>query len=104
MHDVVIVGSGTAGYVLASRLTEDPDLAILLIEAGPRSRKLEIRIPAAFSKLYRGKLDWGDATVPQEALDGREIVFPRGRVVGGSAAMNAMMVLRGHPSDYDAWA
>lgn len=104
MHDIVIVGSGTAGCVLASRLTEDPDLAVLLIEAGPRSRKLEIKVPAAFSKLYRGKLDWGDSTVPQEALDGRQIVFPRGRVLGGSAAMNAMMVLRGNPADYDAWA
>ena len=77
---------------------------MLLIEAGPRSRKLEIRIPAAFSKLYRTEVDWGDSTVPQEALDGREVVFPRGRMLGGSAAMNAMMVLRGHRADYDAWA
>ena len=104
MHDVVIVGAGTAGCVLASRLSEDPDLSVLLIEAGPRRRKLESRIPAAFSKLYRTSLDWGDSTVPQQELDGREIVFPRGRMLGGSAAMNAMMVLRGHPSDYDAWA
>ncbi len=104
MHDVVIVGAGTAGCVLASRLTEDPDVSVLLIEAGRRGRKLEIRIPAAFSKLYRSDVDWGDSTVPQKELDGREIVFPRGRVLGGSAAMNAMMVLRGHPADYDAWA
>ena len=104
MHDVVIVGAGTAGCVLASRLTEDPDVSVLLLEAGPRSRKLETRIPAAFSKLYRTPLDWGDSTVPQRELDGREIVFPRGRMLGGSAAMNAMMVLRGHPADYDAWA
>ena len=104
MHDVVIVGAGTAGCVLASRLTENPDLSVLLIEAGPRSRKLETRIPAAFSKLYRSALDWGDSTVPQPELDGREIVFPRGRALGGSAVMNAMMVLRGHPADYDAWA
>ena len=104
MHDIVIVGAGTAGCVLASRLTEDPDVSVLLLEAGPRDRKLEIRIPAAFSKLYRSDVDWGDSTVPQEELDGREIVFPRGRVLGGSAAMNAMMVLRGHPADYDAWA
>jgi len=104
VHDIVIVGAGTAGCVLASRLTEDPDVSVLLLEAGPRDRKLEIRIPAAFSKLYRSDVDWGDSTVPQEELDGREIVFPRGRVLGGSAAMNAMMVLRGHPADYDAWA
>lgn len=104
MHDVVIVGAGAAGCVLASRLTEDPDLSVLLIEAGPRARKLESRIPAAFSKLYRTSLDWGDSTVPQAELNGREIVFPRGRMVGGSTGMNAMMVLRGHPADYDAWA
>lgn len=104
MHDVVIVGAGTAGCVLASRLSEDPDLSVLLLEAGPYSRKLEIRIPAAFSKLYRTELDWGDSTVPQAALDGREIVFPRGRLLGGSAAMNAGMVLRGHRGDYEAWA
>ena len=104
MHDIVIVGAGTAGCVLASRLTENPDLSVLLIEAGPHSRKLETRIPAAFSKLYRSAVDWGDSTVPQLELDGREIVFPRGRALGGSAVINAMMVLRGHPADYDAWA
>lgn len=104
MHDIVIVGAGTGGCVLASRLTENPDLSVLLIEAGTRSRKLEIKIPAAFSKLYRTEVDWGDSTTPQGELDGRAIVFPRGRMLGGSAAMNAMMVLRGHPADYDAWA
>lgn len=104
MHDVVIVGGGTAGCVLASRLTENPDVSVLLIEAGRRSRKLHVRIPAAFSKLYRTEVDWGDSTTPQPALDGREVVFPRGRMLGGSAAMNAMMVLRGHRADYDGWA
>jgi choline dehydrogenase len=104
MHDVVIVGAGTAGCVLASRLTEDPDVSVLLIEAGARSRKLETKIPAAFFKLFRTEVDWGDSTTPQGGLDGREIVFPRGRMLGGTAAMNAMMVLRGHRADYDAWA
>ena len=104
MHDVVIVGGGTAGCVLASRLTENPDVSVLLLEAGRRSRRLEVRIPAAFSKLYRTDVDWGDSTTPQPALDGREVVFPRGRMLGGSAAMNAMMVLRGHRADYDGWA
>ena len=104
VHDVVIVGAGTAGCVLASRLTEDPGISVLLVEAGQRSRKLEVKIPAAFSKLYRTDVDWGDSTTPQSALDGREIVFPRGRMLGGSAAMNAMMVLRGCRDDYDAWA
>ena len=104
MHDVAIVGAGTAGCVLASRLTENPDVSVLLVEAGTRSRKLEVKIPAAFSKLYRTDVDWGDSTTPQAALDGREVVFPRGRMLGGSAAMNAMMVLRGCRDDYDAWA
>ncbi len=104
VHDVVIVGAGTAGCVLASRLTEREDVSVLLIEAGQKSRKLEISIPAAFSKLYRSEVEWGDSTTPQPRLDGREVVFPRGRMLGGSAAMNAMMVLRGHRADYDGWA
>jgi len=104
VHDVVIVGGGTAGCVLAARLTEDPTVSVLLLEAGPLSRKLEIKIPAAFSRLYRTDVDWGDSTTPQMHLDDREVVFPRGRMLGGSAAMNAMMILRGHRADYDAWA
>lgn len=104
MHDVVVVGAGTAGCVLASRLSEDPDLSVLLLEAGPSSRPLETRIPAAFSRLFRSQLDWGDRTVPQPELDGRELVFPRGRALGGSALLNAMMVLRGQRADYDGWA
>jgi choline dehydrogenase len=104
VHDVVIVGAGTAGCVLASRLTENPDVSVLLIEAGTRSRKLEVRIPAAFSKLFRTEIDWGDSTTPQAQLADREVVFPRGHVLGGSATMNAMMVLRGCRADYDAWA
>src|SRR5262249_4118205 len=104
VHDVVIVGAGTAGCVLASRLTEDPDVSVLLLESGRRSHKLETKIPAAFSKLFRSDVDWGDSTVPQAELDGREIVFPHGRMLGGTAAMNAMIVLRGQRTDYDGWA
>lgn len=104
VHDVAIVGAGTAGCTLASRLTENADVSVLLLEAGRRSRKLETAIPAAFTKLYRTDVDWGDSTVPQRMLDDREIVFPRGRMLGGSAEMNAMMVLRGCRADYDAWA
>ena len=104
MHDVVIVGAGTAGCVLAARLTEDPSCSVLLLEAGKRSRKLEVKVPAAFSRLYRTEVDWGDVTTPQATLDDREVVFPRGRMLGGSASMNAMMILRGQPADYDGWA
>jgi choline dehydrogenase len=83
VHDLVIVGAGTAGCVLASRLTERSDVSALLLEAGrPRSpERLETRIPAAFSKLYRSSLDCGDRMLRQPGLDGREIVRPpRGRV------------------------
>ena len=105
MHDFVIVGAGTAGCVLASRLTEDSDVSVLLIEAGPHARrKLEVSIPAAFSRLYRSELDWGLSTVPQPGLDGRELVYPLGRMLGGSASMNAMIVARGHRFDYEQWA
>ena len=103
VHDVVIVGAGSAGCVLAARLTEDPATSVLLLEAGLRDRKLHVRVPAAFSKLFRSPLDWGYDTVPQDALDGRRVVFPRGKVLGGSASINAMMAIRGHRADHDAW-
>jgi choline dehydrogenase len=101
--DYVIVGAGSAGCALANRLSEDPETSVLLLEAGPRDRAKEIRIPAAFSKLYKSKFDWGYETVPQEGLDGRRIYFPRGKVLGGSSAMNAMMWIPGDHSDFDSW-
>lgn len=104
MHDVVVVGAGSAGCVLAARLSEDPGTTVLLIEAGPADRKLEVKVPAAFTRLYQTSRDWGLRTAPQPALDGREVLFPLGRMLGGSASMNAMMVLRGHRLDQDAWA
>jgi choline dehydrogenase len=103
MHDIVIVGAGTAGCVLAARLSEDPACRVLLLEAGPRDRKREIRVPAAFSRLFDSDVDWGYRTAPQAALDRREVFFPRGRVLGGSASINAMMALRGHRTDHEAW-
>ena len=103
VHDVVIVGAGSAGCVLAARLTEDPSTSVLLLEAGPRDRKLHVRVPAAFSKLFRSALHWGYDTVPQDALDGRRLVFPRGKVLGGSSSINAMMAIRGNRADHDDW-
>jgi choline dehydrogenase len=103
MHDVVIVGAGTAGCVLAARLSEDPTVRVLLLEAGARDSKREIEVPAAFSKLFDSEVDWGYRTVPQRGLDGRNVFFPRGRVLGGSASINAMMALRGHRSDHERW-
>jgi len=103
VHDFVIVGAGTAGCVLAARLTEDPRVYVLLVEAGPARIPLEAKIPAAFSRLYRSDVDWGISTVPQPELDARELVYPLGRMLGGSASLNAMMVVRGNRIDYEEW-
>ena len=102
--DFVIVGAGSAGCVLAARLSENPSTSVLLLEAGPRDRHPAIRIPAAFPKLFDGPLDWGYRTTPQPELGNRRIFWPRGKVIGGSSSMNAMMWIRGAPSDYDRWA
>lgn len=102
--DFVIVGAGSAGCVLAARLSENPAVRVLLLEAGPKDHHPLIRVPAAFPKLYDSKLDWGYRTVAQTALGGRQIFWPRGRVLGGSSAINAMMWVRGIPADYDRWA
>src|SRR5437764_7206129 len=104
MYDFVIVGAGSAGCVLANRLTEDPKTRVLLLEAGPPDRKLEIRIPAAFSKLFRSEVDWGYATVPAEDLAGRSVYWPRGRTLGGSSSINAQIYVRGDRADFDGWA
>jgi choline dehydrogenase len=102
-YDYVIVGAGSAGCALANRLSEDPAVRVLLLEAGPQDRGKEIRIPAAFSKLFKSKFDWGYETAPQVGLAGRRIYFPRGKVLGGSSAMNAMMWIPGDRADFEAW-
>jgi choline dehydrogenase len=102
-YDYVIVGAGSAGCILANKLSADPGRRVLLIEAGPKGRAKEIRIPAAFSKLFKSKFDWGYETTPQDGLGGRRIYFPRGKALGGSSAMNAQMHVPGHPDDFDAW-
>src|SRR3954452_12516263 len=102
-YDYVIVGAGSAGCALANRLSEDAGTSVLLLEAGPKGGAKEIRIPAAFSKLFKSKFDWGYETVPQEGLHGRRIYFPRGKVLGGSSAMNAMMWIPGDRADFDSW-
>jgi choline dehydrogenase len=103
-YDYIIVGGGSAGCVLAARLSEDPASRVLVLEAGPRDRKLEIRVPAAFTKLFKGPLDWNYETEPEAELAGRRLYWPRGRVLGGCSSLNAMMYLRGTPADYDWWA
>ena len=84
MYDYVIVGAGSAGCVLANRLSEDADARVLLVDAGPPDTADFIHIPAAFSQLYKTPLDWDFATEPEPALDGRNVYLPRGRVLGGS--------------------
>ena len=102
--DYVVVGTGSAGAVVANRLSADPATAVVALEAGPRDDDKFIRIPAAFAKLFRSEYDWDYLTEPQKALDGREIYWPRGKVLGGSSSVNAMMWVRGFAADYDEWA
>ena len=104
MYDVVIVGGGTAGCVLAARLTENGRTRVLLLEAGGARTPKEVGIPAAWPKLLRGAQDWGYRSEAQPHLGGRRILVPRGRTLGGCSATNAQMYLRGHRADYDAWA
>jgi choline dehydrogenase len=102
-HDYVIVGAGSAGCVLANRLSEDPSVRVLLLEAGGKDRSPNIKIPAAFPKQFHTKLDWDFATEPEAHVDGRSLYIPRGKALGGSSSMNAMLYVRGRPLDYDTW-
>jgi choline dehydrogenase len=102
--DYIVVGAGSAGAALAARLTEDPAVSVLLLEAGGPDKALELHVPAAFSKLFRGAYDWSYDTVPQPQLEGRTIYWPRGKTLGGSSSLNAMMWIRGFAADYDEWA
>jgi choline dehydrogenase-like flavoprotein len=105
VFDYVIVGAGTAGCVLAARLSEDPRVRVALLEAGPMDRHPLIHIPATVgAAIGRPKLNWRFMTAPQENLQGRRIPIPRGHVVGGSGSINGMVYFRGHPSDFDDWA
>jgi len=101
--DHIIVGAGSAGCVLAHRLTEDPGTRVLVLEAGGSDRHPNIMIPAAFAKQFRTKLDWDMATEPEPGCDGRSLYIPRGKVLGGSSSMNAQLYVRGRPLDYDLW-
>jgi choline dehydrogenase len=102
--DVVIVGAGSAGCALAGRLSEDPSLRVLLLEAGGSDDVLEVQVPAGLYKTWRTRLDWNYTTEPQPGLGGRKLFWPRGKLLGGSSSINAMIYIRGARADYDGWA
>ena len=103
--DFVVVGAGSAGCVLANRLSADPRNSVALIEAGPRDRSFWIHLPIGYGRtMWDPKVNWKFYTEPEPQMDGRRIYWPRGRVLGGSSSINGLIVIRGQPQDYDHWA
>ena len=108
-YDYIVIGAGSAGAIVASRLAEDPDVSVLLLEAGGTDRTTLVRKPGMISlvqqvKQLKKKFDWGFTTVPQRHLDGRRIPYTRGKVLGGSSSVNGMLYLRGNEANYNEWA
>ncbi|WP_119461963.1 choline dehydrogenase [Rhodospirillaceae bacterium SYSU D60014] len=104
-YDYIIVGAGSAGCVLANRLSADPKTKVLLLEAGPKDRSIYIHMPSAFAyPLADDKFNWYYESEPEPYMDGRRMYCPRGRVIGGSSSINGMVYIRGHARDYDRWA
>jgi choline dehydrogenase len=102
--DYVIVGAGSAGCVLAARLSQDPTVRVALLEAGGPDDAPEINMPVAFPQLFKTKYDWDFASEPEPGLRERRVYLPRGRTLGGSSAINAMIYIRGNAADFDGWA
>ncbi len=103
-YDYIITGAGSAGCVLAARLSEDRDVKVLLVEAGGRDRHPLFHMPAGFAKMTKGIASWGWSTTPQRYLDGRVLWYTQAKVLGGGSSINAQIYTRGNRRDYDAWA
>ena len=102
--DYVIVGAGSAGCVLANRLSADGKNSVLLLEAGPKDTNLWIHVPLGYGKLFKEKtVNWMYQTEPEPGLDGRSVFQPRGKVLGGSSSINGLLYVRGQHEDYDRW-
>ena len=102
-YDYIVVGAGSAGSVLANRLSAKPEAKVLLLEAGGSDKSLFVRMPAGIAKLWGPRYNWGYETAPQKAMNGRRMYWPRGRLLGGSSSVNAMVYMRGQAADYDHW-
>ena len=102
-YDYIVVGAGSAGSVLANRLSAKPEAKVLLLEAGGSDKSFFVRMPAGIAKLAGPRYNWGYETAPQPSMQGRRMYWPRGRLLGGSSSVNAMVYMRGQPADYDHW-
>ena len=103
-YDHIIVGAGSAGCVLANRLSADPARRVLLLEAGSSDWNPLIRLPVGEALTIGGSIDWRFKTEPEPGIDGRRVSAPRGKVLGGSSSINGQLYVRGHHGDFDEWA